>query len=224
VRVRSAHADFVPVRVIGTELNPADSLAPDLTALVVCSSSASLAFIWGFVASLLSPHVASDLAIPLLSLLFILTTKTSALIDVSAVKTSCLISATWWTFSALYATSLKGLFSNLDHFDAFHLGNNKVTGGLFGDGEVSFWMLDSVWVPLMNLALVFVPIPAIYMSVVPQKSTSEDMMFILSIISALSIIGPSIWSIRFLGLLGLLMGTHRCNEIGNNQKISNRII
>lgn len=223
VRARSLHAEFFPVRGAVATVPSAD-LAPDLVTLLVCSSSAILAFVWGFIASILSPHVANDISIPLLSLLVILTSKNSMIIDISSVKTSCIISCSWWTFSALYATLIKGLFSQIDRFDAFHLGNSKISGGLFGDGEISFWMSDSIWVPSINLILIFVPLPAIIMSVMSKKGTTEDMMFILAIISSLSIIGSNIWSIRFLGLLGLLMGTQSCNEIGNNQKISNRII
>ena len=217
------HAEFFPVRGAVATVSSAES-APDLVTLVVCSSSAILAFIWGFIATILSPHVANDIAIPLLSLLIIFTSKSALVTDIPSVKTACFISCVWWTTSAFYATLIKGLFSQLDRFDAFHLGNSKISGGLFGDGEISLWICESMWVPIMNILLIFIPLPAIYLSVVSKKSVSEDMMFMLSIISALSIIGSSVWSIRFLGLLGLLLGTQSCNEIGNNQKISNRII
>lgn len=116
------------------------------------------------------------------------------------------------------------MLSDLDHFDAFHLGSNMASKGLFGDSVVSFWVSQSIWIPLLNFGLIFVPLPSILLSASPSVDPTEDTMFILSIISALSIIGSNIWSIRFLGLLGLVMGTQKCNEIGNKQRLSNRTI
>lgn len=144
--------------------------------------------------------------------------------DIATFKLPYLVSTIWWTLSAIYATSLKGLNNKYHHFDAFHLITSQESRGLFGESDVSFWIVDSIWIPLLNLCLIFVPLPSISLSIFTNKNTSEDMMFVLSILSALPIIGASIWSIRLLGLLGLLLGTHRCNEIGNNIKISNRII
>ena len=191
--------------------------------------AAVLSFLWGFAASLSSPHISSDIAIPLLSIMLFFTTRhifggIPVLGRISSINLACLAASLWWIASAIYATCLKGLYSDLDHFDAFHIAGSKGFKSLFGDSEVSYWMLDSVWIPLLNLILIFVPLPSIYLSIFINKNTSEDVMFILSIISALPIIGASVWSIRLLGLFGLLLGTHRCNQIGNNLKLSNRVI
>jgi hypothetical protein len=107
-----------------------------------------------------------------------------------------------------------GILTGLDHFDAFHLGNSATSKGLFGDSIVSIWLSQSFFLPVLNLALIFVPLPSIFYSIRPTKDTTEDMMFVFSIISAVSIIGSNIWSIRLSGLLGVILGTHSCNEIG----------
>ena len=67
------------------------------------------------------------------------------------------------------------------------------------------------------------PDPSIYFSTIRKAfrgvslrdsmgAIGEDVVFMMAIVNALPIILSSIWSIRFLGLLGLILGAHHCTE------------
>ena len=182
-------------------------------------------------ASLLSPHVASDLSIPLLSLLLLFTSSNIMLNDAAALKLSCLFTCGWWFLSAMYAICLKGLYAGVDQFDAFHLSTRGVVGGLYGDSVVSFWLSESTFISMLNLILAFLPVPAIYLSSfnstgssISSMQSSEDLLFVLSIACALSVILSSLWSIRLLGLVGMFLGFLRSGEISSSQIRSDTVI
>ena len=227
IRIRGMTAEFFPSKaqkesgVIATEVNT----------LVVCSCAAIFSFAWGVLASLLSPHVASDLSIPLLSLLLLFTSSNIMLNDAAALKLSCLFACGWWFLSAMYAICLKGLYAGVDQFDAFHLSTRGVVGGLYGDSVVSFWLSESTFISMLNLILAFLPVPAIYLSSfnstgssISSMQSSEDLLFVLSIACALSVILSSLWSIRLLGLVGMFLGFLRSGEISSSQIRSDTVI
>ena len=49
-------------------------------------------------------------------------------------------------------------------------------------------------------------------------------MFMLAIISLTAIVGSQIASLRYLGLVGVILGFWRCSDLGNARRVSNRLI
>lgn len=112
------------------------------------------------------------------------------------------IVAIWWYISVLYHIFFRGM------------GESVLPGlppySLFGwDEEVSIWVLDSSFLPLLNLFMAFVPLPALYAST-RQGFFSEEILFVLALISVAPIIGGSIDCVRYLGLLGVAAAGYAC--------------
>ena len=105
VRARGLSSEFFPSRISRESGN----VTTDVSTFIICSCAAFLSFAWGVMASIASPHIASDISIPLLSLLLLFTSQDIMLSDISALKLSCLVSSIWWCCSALYATLLRGM-------------------------------------------------------------------------------------------------------------------
>ena len=227
IRIRGIAAEFSPSKA----QKESGEIATDTNTLVICSCASIFSFAWGVLASMLSPHIPSDLMIPSLSLLLLFTSSNIMLNDVAALKLSCLFASGWWLASALYAILVKGLFVGVDQFDAFHLSKGGIANGLYGDGVVSFWLSTSTFTSVLNLVLAILPIPTIYLGSsnsngksISSVQTSEDLLFVLSIASALSVILSSLWSIRLLGFMGMFLGFIRSGEISKSQQKSNRVI
>lgn len=49
-------------------------------------------------------------------------------------------------------------------------------------------------------------------------------MFMLAIISLTAVVGSQIASLRYLGLVGVVMGFWRCSDLGQAKRVSNRLI
>jgi len=91
---------------------------------------------------------------------------------------------------------------------------------------VSLWSSNTPyhWLPLLNLLLALLPLPAIAISFLRRKTDSEDVMFVLAILSCVSIVGAQCWSVRYLGMDGLLYAAYRCYEINAIHSAGNRLI
>jgi hypothetical protein len=100
--------------------------------------------------------------------------------------------------------------------------NPKIS--IFSDADVSFWTSPSIWLPTINLALTLVPLPAIIFSFLRRKEDSEDVLFVLAILSALPVIGAQTTPVRLLGLVGAVYAAWRCYDIGQVNQKSNRLI
>jgi len=208
VRVHSFLAEFQP--------SSGDSSGyTDKSILAFISWSGLISFAWAFFGCLYSPHIACDIGVPIASLVLCATAEGFFVRNISGLRLALLICGAWWTLSALYATLLRG---HSRAFDAFQNHYNS-ENWLLGDYDVSFWTQRSVWTPLLNLVLIFVPYPSIYFSNASKHDQSslrggltEDVVFIIAISNALPIILSSVWSIRFLGLLGLTFGTHHSSN------------
>ena len=98
--------------------------------------------------------------------------------------------------------------------------------GLFKDEDVSFWSSSSPyhWVPLLNLALALVPLPAVFMAFRRSKADTEEMAFVLAVLSCVSVVGAQCWSVRYLGATGLIFAAWRCYEVGAIAKEIVRLI
>jgi len=79
-------------------------------------------------------------------------------------------------------------------------------------------------VPALNIALAILPLPAIAVSFLRRKADTEEMVFVLAILSCVSIIGAQCWSVRYLGMNGLMYAAFRCYEVGAIEKAGNRLI
>jgi hypothetical protein len=85
-------------------------------------------------------------------------------------------------------------------------------------------MSPGYWYPCVNLVLLLVPIPAIHIAVRRHKGDSEDMAFMLAVISVLSTAGAHTACIRYLGVMGAVLGGWRCKEINFSNTVSNKLI
>lgn len=96
--------------------------------------------------------------------------------------------------------------------------------GVFGAENVSFWNNDNLWYPSLHILLLLVPLPAIYLGYMRSKGDTEDVLFILALLSVLSVVGSGCSAVRLLGVSGVVFGSWRCYDIGQKQVSSNRLI
>lgn len=187
----------------------------------VCLMAAVLGICWTSLGSISSPHLSNDIMIPLSCLLLLVTKRGILVQDTHPLAITTLAASLWWILSSLHAILVVGAFSD---DAAIRNGNEFPTFSLFSDADISFWTSSSLWLPVINIVLVFVPIPAILLGFMRRKDESEDVLFVLSVLSALSIIGSQAMSIRLLGLVGMIYAAWRCYDVGQAHKISNRLI
>lgn len=132
---------------------------------------------------------------------YILTNNTGRMITS---KLCCL----FWISSTIYSIFIKGYFTH-NHQDQqqqhnleeeYFLGYN--TFGILGqNSDISIWTNQSLAFPMFNMLLLFIPLPAIYKSMLnPLKDDSENYLFLLSIISLIPVIAGYLSSLRLLGI------------------------
>lgn len=191
------------------------------TSTSICVMATLLSIMWTSLFSLSSPHVENDYAIPLACMLLLCTRRGILVSDTHPIALTALAAASWWFFSAIYAILLKGVFESIDPMaDVFE--TPKI--GLFSDADVSFWTAPSIWLPAINLVLTLVPLPAIIFSFLRRKEDSEDVLFVLAILSSVPVIGAQSTPVRFLGLVGAIYAAWKCYDIGQVNQKSNRLI
>jgi len=74
------------------------------------------------------------------------------------------------------------------------------------------------------LALALVPLPAVFMAFRRSKADTEEMAFVLAVLSCVSVVGAQCWSVRYLGATGLIFAAWRCYEVGAIAKEIVRLI
>ena len=184
---------------------------------------ACVAVFWTCVTVLNNKAADSNLLVPLASLLFMCTKVGTVVADTPPLMVIAAFCCFWWSFLALNSIFLKGFSEDSSLMAAFDF--HAEGGGLLGlEGDVSIWTNESLLWPMLNLALMCMPLPGIYLGIMRQKGDSEEMMFVLAITSAIPVIGAQIWSIRYLGLLGVVMSAWRCYDISRAQKRSDQLI
>ena len=176
--------------------------------------SAFMGILWCAVGSLLSPHIYSDLAIPASSLLLLCTRRGMIFGDYHPVSLSGMLTTTYLLFSALYS-----IFA-LRATDTFFVAPSS----WYEDGIVSVWSASSIWLPWITLVLVLVPLPAIVLGIIRRKDETEELMFVLAILSLAAAVGAQIMSVRLLGVLGLVYGMWGVAAAGTTHTQSNRLI
>ena len=96
---------------------------------------------------------------------------------------SCL----WWLISTALSVFVKGLFQSLNIF------NNMHNFAYFSDENVSIHTSESLFYPFITIFLGILTVPALYIPMVMKRQEySVDMLFMLSVISAIAIVGASI--------------------------------
>jgi hypothetical protein len=184
----------------------------------VCLLSAVAGIVWTASASLVTPHVSSDLTVPLACLLLLCTRRNLLVSDVHPLALAAYAASSWWYLSTTYAIFGRGFAARAGIHDF------ELNVGIFGKEDVSFWTHDGVLIPLLNLVLAAVPAPAIVLGFLRRKGDSEDMMFVMAVLSAVSVIGAGCSSVRLLGVMGVVFGFWRVYDIGQKHVQSNRLI
>jgi hypothetical protein len=92
------------------------------------------------------------------------------------------------------------LFLFIQGYASINLPNFELNVGIFGVENVSFWNNDTLWFPSLQILLLLVPLPAIYMGYMKSKDDSEDIMFILALLSILSVVGSGMYMYMHMGV------------------------
>ena len=184
----------------------------------VCLLSAVLGIVWTAGASLVTHHVCSDLTVPAACLLLLCTRRNLLINDIHPLALAGYASAIWWYLSASYAIFGRGFA------DRHGIHNFELNVGIFGSEDVSIWTNDTLFMPMLNVLLAVIPAPAIALGFLRRRGDSEDMLFVMAILSAVSVIGAGCSSVRLLGITGVVFGFWRCYDIGQKHVHSNRLI
>lgn len=203
----------------------------------ICMISSVLAFSFGFMHCLFSRHVICDFAVPVLST--VLATSRDF-----GWGTSGGVSALYWTCSALYSLFVKD-YSGLEflHEFATPIHNQR---GIFADADLSYWSQELseggyAWLTWMHLLLLGMALGPIVMTALRggsaaasarghsfqqrgQNDGSDDILFVLSVIAIIPLITAQIWSIRLLGLLGVVFGVCNAYAFNRRQTMSDNVI
>lgn len=183
----------------------------------VCVVAAVMGIVWSSIGTLGNPHFNAMYMIPF-STLLLLCTRTGAIIEhVHPLALSLLVSSIWWILSAVYELFVKGYGEDPGRYFQSNY-------GLFQDENVSVWTGPSIWLTIINLVLAVLPIPAIQAGVMRRQGSSEEMLFVLGILSVISIIGAQTTSVRLLGCAGAVLGFWRCYDLGVRVGQSNRVL
>lgn len=190
----------------------------------VCIITSFVGFFFGLSCCWLIRHqVYFDFIIPLLSLVFFTTADGAFLERIPALGISAFISSIWWILSALYSILLKG-HDGLQFLQSFS--SSKVT--FWEDANISIWNdQDEIifqWMTLAHIIILIVILPGFILSILRRKTESEDLMFVLAVLSLLAGITSQIWSLRLLGFTTALYSAWRCYDIGQSTRKSDQVI
>jgi hypothetical protein len=184
-----------------------------------CLPCALLTVFWVSFAAATSHGYDRDLVVPLSSLTLLCTTHGAVLKGLSPVTVVAGFCAVFWVLSTLYAVLIKGygvepLLADFEKpQDYFHL-----------DSDMSVWTNVSLKWPLLNLAQVLVPLPAIAAGLRSQFGRSEDVLFVFALLSLIPVFAAHLSSLRYLGVLGLLLAAAKGYRVGDQQQRSDRLI
>lgn len=167
-----------------------------------------------------SRGVYADLAVPAAAALFICTKAGVIVADKPPLAVAAICASGWWLLSACHAILIRG-HSAADGFYIFFATSSDYA---FGDSDVSIWTSKSMWMPLLNLLMMVVPLPAILLSFARRSSESEDVLFILAVLSCVPVIGAGINSVRLLGCAGTLFASYACFQLSASLKKSQRLL
>ena len=217
VCVRSSEL-FREVRSRGTAGADRRNLGINASSASMCVMTSMLGIGWTFGASLITPSVSSDITVPLSCLLLLCIKRTMLKSHIHPMALAATAASVWWLTSAMYSIFVRGYAEQIgiSHFE--------LNVGIFHEENVSIWNSSSLWYPGLNLLLMFVPLPAIYLGFLRRKGESEDILFILALLSLVPVLAAQCSSIRLLGVTGVIFGSWRCYDVGQKQADSNKLI
>lgn len=159
-----------------------------------------------------------DWTIPLSTLVLLTVPKGRFFQNAHPFAVVLLASGLWWLTSGVYSIFLKGIGepSGIDAIVAKHIP--------YKDINISFWNQSSISLPVLNLVLLCIPVPPIILAYLRRHDESEDLMFMLSAFSCITLFGGQVWSIRLLGLVGAAYGLWWCYDLSLLQQRSNAVI
>ena len=186
----------------------------------VCLPCAALTIFWTTFAVLTSHGLDRDVFVPLSSLTLLCTTPGAVLKHTPPVMAMGIFCAVFWLISALYAILVKGYGTDPS------MVTFQSPQDLLGiDSDVSIWTNESKLWPLLNLAQILAPLPGIFLGVSSQRrGDSEEILFVLAIVSLVPVFASQISSLRYLGIAGMLFAVWRGYKIGDLQARSDGLI
>ena len=188
---------------------------------VITVTSSTLALVWGISACVATTSIDADFGVPIISLVLVCVKRGIFFETYHPIITPIVVSCFWWVFSACYHIFIRGAAEGKFNVDGY---DTRQTTFL-PDADISIWTCEPAWFAYLHVILTILPLPAILLSCFRQnKNDSEDIVFAVAIVSLLSGVAAQVWSIRFLGFVGLALGMWRCSFIGHAQKMSDRLI
>lgn len=176
-----------------------------------------IVFLWAILAMILQTSVLDfDLFFPAVALLILCADSRALPYNWAPLEAWSRIAVLWWYGSVFYHILIRGYAERLAE-------DNSVIPppySLFGwDEEISIWTSQSTYLPIINLALSIVPYPAIFIGLRKQKTDTEETLFVLALLSLVAMIGGSVDCVRYLGIMGIVIGGYRCFEINRSKKV-----
>jgi hypothetical protein len=221
------------------------------------ATSATLCGLWGFVwtaaACWTSPHIHSDLGIPLSTCVLVLADRSTLAVvlplhrlcggggdgsraPLSQVHVASAVASMWLVLSALYSLLVSDsdlgemIFQSAAHSQS---GLRAASTGILDeaaslaflpDRVVSVWSAGSWLDPALAVLGLALPLPVIVAALAQRRHDSDDLIFVLALLSALGTMLAPLWSLRLLGITGVLLGSRRLTELGAMRKISDRLL
>jgi hypothetical protein len=215
---------------IGINGNKKETTQKKIKASLMCLYSAILTLFWTIICTFVDHHnIDVNLAVPFSSLIFICIRKEMSFNSFHPIVYSAITSVTWWVLLAIYLIFFKGFYIlKNNHYDILEGFEHSYSFSFFSDQNISIWEAESrnhsLFISFINLFLLIIPLPGIILGFLRRKNESEEVMFVLSILSILGVIGAKVNSIRYVGVLGVVIAGWRCYDIGVMNKKNNRII
>jgi hypothetical protein len=182
---------------------------------------AFLTIFWAAVAVMQAHALDRDVYIPLSSLVLLSTAPGAVFKEQPPLMVAGTFCAMFWTTSALYAILGKG-YGEDPGAAAFQATQPRDIFGL--DSDVSVWTNEDPTWPLINLALLCLPLPALLKGIAWKRGDSEEILFVLAVLSLVPVFAAQIGSLRYLGVLGMVLSSWRGYHLGKVQQQSDALI
>lgn len=172
-------------------------------------------------------EIDADVLLPIVALCLFLTLDVSVIhnnwvfsalgwVRPSAIDFWAILCTIWWYFSLVYHVFIM-------HYSERNLGADALIiemqhrrimqpYSVFGwDSNVSIWSNVSLFLPLLNLGLAFIPLPGLIYALSPRlfQVAQEDIMFVLGVINLAALIGASVDCVRYLAILSAALCIYR---------------
>ena len=190
------------------------------TATTICGLASVLTILSAIGLSLLGHnHLASDFLVPISSLILFTTKKNLFIPNSWPGELSVITSIVWWILRSIYEIFINGYSIRSEIPNGF-----IENFGIFQNANVSIWTSTLPgWLIAVNILLMLLPLPAAIISFMNRKNESEEIIFVLAIMSMISLIGSQTNCIRFIGGITAIYASWRCYDISIKNSVSSRI-